>query len=79
MAKLPVVRSAWSKLSVVYTDTKGCHPSLKIICEALENSVAILSTMATDKLTLAIVKLEPQSEYYKLSPRAECFFLCLHQ
>ncbi|KAE8300206.1 hypothetical protein D5F01_LYC00342 [Larimichthys crocea] len=53
LAMLPVVRSACTKLSVLYIDTKCSHPNLKSVCEGLESSVtAIVSPV--------IVKLEPQ-------------------
>ncbi|TMS23560.1 Perilipin-2 [Larimichthys crocea] len=53
LAMLPVVRSACTKLSVLYIDTKCNHPNLKSVCEGLESSVtAIVSPV--------IVKLEPQ-------------------
>lgn len=56
LAKLPVVRSTCTKLSVFYSDIKCSHPSLKSLCEGLENSV-------TAMLSPAILKLQPQSEY----------------
>lgn len=60
MANLPMVRSAWTTLSVLYKDTKRSHPNLKTMCEAVENRVVVLSTMATDKISPVMVKLEPQ-------------------
>lgn len=60
MAKLPIVRSAWSKLSVLYTDTKRSHPNLKVFCEALENRAVILTIMAASTVSPVMVKLEPQ-------------------
>lgn len=59
LAKLPMLRAAYVKLSVLYTSTKCSHPSLKRLCEVLENSVTVLSTMVTARLSPAIVKLEP--------------------
>lgn len=56
LAKLPVLRSACTKLSVLYTDTKCSHPSLRAVCERLESGV-------TAALSPVILKLEPQSEY----------------
>ncbi|XP_071361375.1 perilipin-2-like isoform X2 [Trachinotus anak] len=56
LVKLPLVRSACSKLSVLYTDTKCSHPNLKTMFEVLENSV----TAACDRASPVMVKLEPQ-------------------
>ncbi|XP_042283699.1 perilipin-2-like isoform X1 [Thunnus maccoyii] len=60
LAKLPMVRSACAKLSVLYIDTKCSHPSLRSVCEVLENSVTALGTVASDRMSPVIVKLEPQ-------------------
>ncbi|KAI3353169.1 hypothetical protein L3Q82_019716 [Scortum barcoo] len=59
LAKLPVVRSACIKLSVLYIDTKRCHPNLKSVCEVLESSVTAIG----DRASPVMVKLQPQSEY----------------
>uniref|UniRef100_A0A672YBZ5 Uncharacterized protein n=1 Tax=Sphaeramia orbicularis TaxID=375764 RepID=A0A672YBZ5_9TELE len=59
LVKLPIFRSACAKLSVLYTNTKCSHPSLKMLCEVLENSVTVISTMAIDRISPVIVKLEP--------------------
>ncbi|XP_044045142.1 perilipin-2-like isoform X1 [Siniperca chuatsi] len=53
LAKLPVVRSACIKLSVLYIDTKCSHPNLRSVCEVLESSATAIGTAV-------IVKLEPQ-------------------
>ncbi|KAK5865864.1 hypothetical protein PBY51_020101 [Eleginops maclovinus] len=53
LAKLPMVHSAFTKLSVFYIDTKGKHPNLKSVCEMLESSV-------TAVVSPVLVKLEPQ-------------------
>uniref|UniRef100_A0A3B5B348 Uncharacterized protein n=1 Tax=Stegastes partitus TaxID=144197 RepID=A0A3B5B348_9TELE len=60
LANLPVVRSACAKLSVLYTDTKCSHPSLRSVCDMLENSVIILGSAALHRFSPVIVKLEPQ-------------------
>ncbi|KAM8772063.1 perilipin-2-like isoform 1-T2 [Acanthopagrus schlegelii] len=52
LAKLPVVRSACIRLSVLYTDTKCSHPSLMSVFEGLETRVTALASPV-------IVKLEP--------------------
>ncbi|XP_031735394.1 perilipin-2-like isoform X1 [Anarrhichthys ocellatus] len=53
LAKLPVVRSACTTLSVLYINTKCSHPSLRSVCEVLESSV-------TAVVSPVVVKLEPQ-------------------
>ncbi|XP_068445462.1 perilipin-2-like [Clinocottus analis] len=53
LAKLPVVRWACTKLSVLYIDTKCSHPQLRSVCDVLESSV-------TAVVSPVIVKLEPQ-------------------
>ncbi|KAM7394303.1 hypothetical protein PAMP_021116 [Pampus punctatissimus] len=60
LAKLPMLRSACAKLSVLYTDTKCSHPNLRSVCEVLENSVTALGAAASDRISPVFVKLEPQ-------------------
>ncbi|KAG7485308.1 hypothetical protein JOB18_007228 [Solea senegalensis] len=60
LSQLPVVRSACSKLSHIYIDTKHNHPTLRTMCETLESSVTALSTVASDRVSPVIVKLQPQ-------------------
>ncbi|XP_070684381.1 perilipin-2-like [Pempheris klunzingeri] len=60
LAKLPVVRSACITLSVLYSDTKCSHPSLRSVCEVLEGSVTAIGTAACGRVSPVIQKLEPQ-------------------
>ncbi|XP_053182276.1 perilipin-2-like [Scomber japonicus] len=60
LAMLPMVSSACAQLSVLYTDTKSSHPSLRSVCEVLENSVTALGSVASDNFSPVMVKLEPQ-------------------
>nr|XP_020457839.1 perilipin-2 isoform X2 [Monopterus albus] len=60
LAKLPIVRSACTKLLVLYTDTKRGHPNLKSVCDGVEDSVTALGAAACDRFSPVIVKLEPQ-------------------
>ncbi|XP_029294395.1 perilipin-2-like isoform X2 [Cottoperca gobio] len=53
LAKVPIVYSVCTKLSVFYIDTKGGHPNLRSVCEVLESSV-------TAVVSPVMVKLEPQ-------------------
>lgn len=58
LAKLPMVHSVCTKLSVMYTDTKSSHPKLRSVCEGLESSVTTL-------LSPVIMKLEPHGGYWQ--------------
>ncbi|XP_070768685.1 perilipin-2-like [Enoplosus armatus] len=60
LAKMPVLRSACTKLSVLYIDTKCSHPNLRSVCELLESSVTAVGTVACDRVSPVIVKLGPQ-------------------
>uniref|UniRef100_A0A3Q3EDB0 Perilipin-2 n=1 Tax=Kryptolebias marmoratus TaxID=37003 RepID=A0A3Q3EDB0_KRYMA len=60
VAKLPVVRSACSTLSVLYKETKCSNPNLKCLCEGLERGMTTLTTAAYFRVSPVIVKLEPQ-------------------
>ncbi|CAJ1052307.1 perilipin-2-like isoform X1 [Xyrichtys novacula] len=60
LANLPLVRSACSRLSVLYIDTKCSNPNLKSVCEVLESSVTAISLAACDRVTPVMVKLGPQ-------------------
>ncbi|XP_071382350.1 perilipin-2-like [Centroberyx affinis] len=60
LTKLPMVRSACATLSVLYLDTKRSHPSLKSVCEVLENGVTSIGSVAYDRVSPVIIKLEPQ-------------------
>uniref|UniRef100_A0A665TMJ1 Uncharacterized protein n=1 Tax=Echeneis naucrates TaxID=173247 RepID=A0A665TMJ1_ECHNA len=56
LVRLPLVRSAFRRLSVWYTDAKHIHPGLRTMCEVVENSVAA----ACDRASPVVVKLGPQ-------------------
>ncbi|XP_071753124.2 perilipin-2-like [Centroberyx gerrardi] len=60
LTKLPMVHSACATLSVLYLDTKCSHPSLKSVCEVLENGVTSIGSVAYDSVSPVIIKLEPQ-------------------
>ncbi|XP_074555332.1 perilipin-2-like isoform X2 [Halichoeres trimaculatus] len=60
LAKLPLVRLACSRMSVLYIDTKSSHPKLRSVCELLESRVTAVSTAACDRVTPVMVRLEPQ-------------------
>lgn len=53
LAALPLVASARTKLSVVYSG----HPSLRCVCEGLERCVTVVLSPVVDKL-------QPQGEYW---------------
>lgn len=53
LSKLPVVCSAWTKLSVLYIDTKCSHPNLRSACDVLESSVTAVIVKLQPKLSIA--------------------------
>lgn len=57
LAALPLVASARTKLSVVYSGTKYSHPSLRCVCEGLERCVTAVISPVVDKL-------QPHGEYW---------------
>ncbi|XP_054635781.1 uncharacterized protein LOC129183027 isoform X2 [Dunckerocampus dactyliophorus] len=61
LAQIPMVRSACSWISVFYGETKSNNPSLKSLCEGLENSVTLLRLVACQKVAPVMTKLKPQS------------------
>lgn len=63
LSKLPAVRSACSKLSLLYRNAKNNHPNFQSVCNVLESSVTTLGTAAFSRVSPVIDKLEPQSEY----------------
>ncbi|XP_028270165.1 perilipin-2-like isoform X2 [Parambassis ranga] len=60
LTKLPAVRSACSKLSLLYKNTKNSHPSVQFVCGVLESGVTTLGTAAFSRVSPVIDKLEPQ-------------------
>ncbi|KAG7274524.1 hypothetical protein CRUP_025717 [Coryphaenoides rupestris] len=60
LARIPVVRSVCSLLTVYYADTKGRHPSVRSACSLLESSVTSVSAVAYDRFAPVIHKMEPQ-------------------
>ncbi|XP_055365482.1 perilipin-2-like [Betta splendens] len=60
LAKLPVVQSACSRLSILYSDTKCNHPNLKSVCDLLENKVTALGTVACHSVSPVMCKLDTQ-------------------
>lgn len=57
LAALPLVASARTKLSVVYSGTKCSHPRLRCVCEGLERCVTVVLSPVVDKL-------QPHGEYW---------------
>ncbi|CAL1601393.1 unnamed protein product [Knipowitschia caucasica] len=60
VARLPVLRSAWSRLTVLYTGAKRSRPNVRLFCEALEHRAVHLCTLASDTVSPVVVVLEPQ-------------------
>ncbi|KAM9818539.1 perilipin-2-like isoform 2-T2 [Syngnathus typhle] len=63
VAQLPLVRSAYARLSVLYTDTKSSDARLKRVCEGLESSVTVLGSTAIRRVSPVISKLKPQVSF----------------
>lgn len=63
MANLPLVISTYDIVSNVYCHTKDNHPYLKSVCEAAENSVKTLTSVAFNTALPIIGKLETQSKF----------------
>ncbi|XP_068506733.1 perilipin-2 isoform X1 [Syngnathus scovelli] len=63
VAQLPLVRSAYARLSVLYTDTKSSGARLKRVCEGLESSVTVLGSTAIRRVSPVISKLKPQVSF----------------
>ncbi|XP_061736779.1 perilipin-2-like isoform X2 [Nerophis ophidion] len=60
LAQIPMVHSAWSRLSVLYGGTKSRSPGLKCVCEGLESRVTLLGLLACRQVTPVITQLQPQ-------------------
>lgn len=58
LAALPLVASARTKLSIVYSGAKRSHPSLRSACERLERCVTVALSPVVDKL-------EPHGEHWR--------------
>uniref|UniRef100_A0A8C5P761 Perilipin n=1 Tax=Leptobrachium leishanense TaxID=445787 RepID=A0A8C5P761_9ANUR len=60
LTELPLVKSTYSMLSVVYANTKDNHPYLKLVCDVAEKSVKTITTEAISHVSPILQTLEPQ-------------------
>lgn len=60
LAALPLVASARTRLSIVYSGTKCSHPSLRSVCERLERCVTVVLSPVVDTL-------EPHGEHWRIT------------
>lgn len=63
MTSLPLVSSTYDLVSSVYSNTKDNHPYIRTVCEAAEQGVRSLTSVALTTVSPIIDKLEPQSKY----------------
>lgn len=62
MSSLPLVSSTYGLVSSVYANTKGTHPYIRSVCEAAEQGVWTITSVALTTASPIIDKLEPQSK-----------------
>lgn len=60
MTSLPLVISTYDLVSSVYSNTKDNHPYIRTVCEAAEQGVRTLTSVALTTASPIIDKLEPQ-------------------
>ncbi|XP_061889197.1 uncharacterized protein LOC133639690 isoform X1 [Entelurus aequoreus] len=63
LAQIPMVHSAWSRLSDLYGGTKSRNPGLKCVCEDLESRVTLLGLLACRQVAPVITQLQPQISF----------------
>ncbi|XP_035760229.1 perilipin-2-like, partial [Neolamprologus brichardi] len=62
VASLPLVSSTYGLVFSVYSSTKDNHPYIKTVCEAAEQGVRTITSVALTTASPIIDKLEPQSK-----------------
>lgn len=60
MVSLPLVSSTYGLVSSVYSNTKDNHPYIRSVCEAAEQGVRTLTSVALNTASPILDKLEPQ-------------------
>ncbi|XP_070710593.1 perilipin-2 [Pempheris klunzingeri] len=60
VSSLPLVSSTYGLVSSVYTSTKDTHPYIRTVCEAAEQGVRNITSVALTTASPIIDKLEPQ-------------------
>lgn len=62
VTNLPLVSSTYTLVSSVYSNTKDNHPYIRTVCEAAEQGVRTITSVALTTASPIIGKLEPQSK-----------------
>lgn len=62
MTSLPLVSSTYGLVSSAYSTTKDTHPYIRSVCEAAEQGVRTITSVAVITASPIIGKLELQSE-----------------
>lgn len=62
VTSLPLVSSTYGLVSSVYTNTKDTHPYIRSVCEAAEQGVRTITSVALTTASPIMGKLEPQSK-----------------
>lgn len=62
VTSLPLVSSTYSLVFSIYSTTKDHHPYIKSVCEAAEQGVRTITSVALTTASPIINKLEPQSK-----------------
>lgn len=62
VTSLPLVSSTYGLVSSVYSNTKSTHPYIRSVCEAAEQGVWTITSVALTTASPIIDKLEPQSK-----------------
>ncbi|XP_056224319.1 perilipin-2 [Seriola aureovittata] len=60
VTSLPLVSSTYGLVSNVYSNTKGTHPYIRTVCEAAEQGVRTITSVALTTASPIMGKLEPQ-------------------
>ncbi|XP_044040720.1 perilipin-2 [Siniperca chuatsi] len=60
VTSLPLVSSTYGLVSSVYSNTKDTHPYIRTVCEAAEQGVRTITSVALTTASPIIDKLEPQ-------------------
>ncbi|XP_075968566.1 perilipin-2 [Anarhichas minor] len=60
VTSLPLVSSTYGLVSSVYSNTKDTHPYIRTVCEAAEQGVRTITSVALTTASPIIGKLEPQ-------------------
>lgn len=62
VTSLPLVSSTYDMVSSMYSNTKDLSPYIKTVCEAAEQGVRTITSVALTTASPIMGKLEPQSK-----------------